>query len=228
MTPQAIGPNIWLVDGPEIVAAAGFHYPTRMVVVRLSGGGLWLWSPVAPTERLLTWLDGLGPVMALVAPNALHHMSMAAWQARYPQAVLAAPARLRAKRPDLTIARDLPDAGLWPEDFSQLLLPNSIAPEIVFFHHASGTVLFCDLLQQMPPDWFTGWRRIVAHLDLMTAPEPMVPRKFRLALRPRGPVRQAIDTLLGWPVRQVVMAHGPLVSKDAPGFLLRAFAWLKR
>ena len=41
--------------------------------------------------------------------------------------------------------------------------------------------LFTDLLQQFPPDWFHGWRALIARLDLMTAPEPSTPRKFRAA-----------------------------------------------
>jgi hypothetical protein len=88
----------------------------------------------------------------------------------------------------------------------------------------SGTVLFTDLLQQTPKN--TGWRALVARLDLMTGPEPQVPRKFRLAFTDRRAARAALQRILAWPARKVLMAHGTPVEKDAQEFLRRAFAWL--
>ena len=48
---EQFGPEIWLADGPIVVAAMGFRYPTRMAVVRLPDG-LFVWSPVALSEGL--------------------------------------------------------------------------------------------------------------------------------------------------------------------------------
>ena len=105
-------------------------------------------------------------------------------------------------------------------------MPNRIAPEIVFFHRASGTLLFTDLLQQMPRGWYRGWRALVARLDLMCESQPTVPRKFRLATDKR-PARAALETILRWPAQNIVMAHGTPVTADAPAFLLSAFRWLR-
>ena len=58
---------------------------------------------------------------------------------------------------------------------------------MVFFHLKSGTVLFTDLIQQLPASLFSGWRALVAKLDLMVGPEPSVPRKFRVAFTNRLP-----------------------------------------
>jgi hypothetical protein len=99
----------------------------------------------------------------------------------------------------------------------------------VFFHPASGTVLFCDLLQQFPSSWFRGWRAIVARLDLMVGDEPAVPRKFRLAQTDRGVARQALQQILAWPARagadgawQAGDRSGAAVSR--PGLRLAAAA----
>jgi hypothetical protein len=97
------GPEIWLADGPAITAAAGFHYPARMTAIRLAGDGLFIWSPIALTQPLQAAVNGLGPVRHLIAPNTLHHMAMADWQAAYPQAQLHAAPGLASKRPDLRI-----------------------------------------------------------------------------------------------------------------------------
>ncbi len=41
---EQIGDEIWIVEG-EPVSFYGFPYLTRMAIVRLSNGDLWVWSP---------------------------------------------------------------------------------------------------------------------------------------------------------------------------------------
>jgi hypothetical protein len=222
------GPEIWLADGPAITAAAGFHYPTRMAVIRLAGDGLFIWSPIALTRSLQAAVNGLGPVGHLIAPNTLHHMAMADWQAAYPQAQLHAAPGLASKRPDLRIDATLGQSPAdWSAEMDQLLIDTRITPEAVFFHHASRTAIFTDLLQQLPPGWFTGWRAIVARLDLMTAAEPSVPRKFRMAIKNRATLRRQIDQLLSLNPERLIIAHGPVIENNAAKVLRRAFAWAK-
>lgn len=223
-------PDLWLADGPPITAALGFHYPTRMAVIRLADGGLVLWSPVAAEAGLVAQVQGLGPVRHLIAPNALHHMHLAGWSAACPQATLHPAPGLRAKRPELAFAADLGDTApaAWAGQIDQVVIPNAIASEVVLFHRASGTVLFTDLLQQMPRGWYRGWRALVAGLDGMTGPEPAVPRKFRLAMRDKPAARAALARIDGWGVRHVVMAHGTPQRDDGAAFLRRAFGWLGR
>ena len=69
---QPFGQDLWTLEGPT-VSVAGFDYPTRMAVIRLSGGSLFIWSPVAFTEDLRVPLAALGEVAVIVAPNSLHH-----------------------------------------------------------------------------------------------------------------------------------------------------------
>jgi hypothetical protein len=63
-------------------------------------------------------------------------------------------------------------------------------------------------------------------LDLMTAAEPSVPRKFRVAFGDRSAARASIHRVLAWPARKVLMAHGQPVTGDGQVFLRRAFRWL--
>ena len=226
---QQTGSDFWLADG-SVVGVAGFRYPTRMAVIRLADGGLFLWSPVAINDALRAEIDALGPVAHIVAPNSLHHLALADWQRVYPEALLHAAPGLAGKRGDISFDRELgdaPDPG-WAGEIDQVVVRgNRITDEVVFFHAGSGTVLFTDLIQHFPDGWFTGWRALVARLDRMTGPEPAVPRKFRLAFTDRAAARSAMRRVLEWPARTIVMAHGAPVTRDAPGFLRRAFAWLK-
>lgn len=225
---EAFGRGIWISDGPE-VTVAGFRYPTRMAVIRLADGSLFVWSPVALDEGLCSAADALGPVRHIVAPNALHHLFLAPWKRAYPGARLYAPPGLRRKRADIVFDADLDGGPCWGAEVEHVVMKgNLITDEVVFFHAGSGTVLFADLLQRIPAGSLSGWRALVAKLDLMTGPEPSVPRKFRLAFTGRRAARASLARILAWPAERVLIAHGAPVEQDAKAFLRRAFRWLDR
>jgi uncharacterized protein DUF4336 len=225
---KQFGREVWTADGPDVVIV-GFHYPTRMAVIRLSNGHLFICSPIRLTETLRAEVDALGQVRHIIAPNSLHHLFLAEWKNAYPAARVFAPPGLRNKRKDIGFDADLGNAPgpEWAGEIDQVLMQgNLITTEVVFFHTKSGTVLFTDLIQQLPAGLFSGWRALVAKLDLMVGPEPAVPRKFRVAFVNRRAARKALERILAWPAEKVLMAHGTPVTEDATAFLRRAFGWL--
>jgi hypothetical protein len=200
-----------------------------MAVIRLASGDLFIWSPTALTDGLRAEVDSLGKVRHLVAPNSPHHGFIADWKRAYPDAHLYPPPGLREKRRDLDFDGELANAPAphWAGEIDQVfILGNVITTEVVFFHSRSATVLFTDLLQQLPANWFSGWRALVAKWDLMVAPEPSVPRKFRLAFANRRAARASLEHVLSWPAEKVLMAHGTPVTEDGRAFIARAFRWL--
>lgn len=224
-----LGPNIWIADGPMVTAVAGFHYPTRMAVIRLTNGDLVLWSPTAPTDDLRAEVETFGVVRHLIPPNSLHHTFLGDWQRAYPDAKVYAPPGLREKRKDISFDADFSDAPIaaWAGEIDHAIMwGNRITTEVVFFHRQSGTAIFADLIQQFPRGWFRGWRALVARLDLMTAAEPTVPRKFRVAFTNRSAMRESLRLILAWPTEKIVIAHGPPITDDGQAFLRRAFRWL--
>lgn len=225
---QPFGEDIWIADGP-ITAVAGFRYPTRMAVIRLAGGGLFVWSPTALTDALKAAVDSLGEVCWVVAPNSLHDLFLAEWRQACPKAAFPAPPGLRKARKDIAFDGDLEDGSIhgWSDEIEHVLVKGSlITTEVVFFHRRSGTVIFTDLIQHFSPAWFSGWRAVVARLDLMSAPEPEVPRKFRQSFVNRRAAREALTHILAWPAEKVLMAHAPPVEVDGQAFIARRFRWL--
>lgn len=227
---EQFGSDIWIASGPS-VKSAGFTYPTRMVVIRLSDGGLFAWSPIALSAELRAAVDALGEVRFIVAPNALHHLFLTDWKSAYPRATLFAAPGSRARRKDIAFDEDLsdePPSG-WAGQIDQAIMHgNVITTEVVFFHRASGAVLFCDLLQNFPPGWFAGWRSLVARVDRMTGAEPQTPQKFRIAFTDRKAARSSLDKVMAWPADKVLMAHGDPVRENGKAFLRRAFRWLAK
>ena len=227
---QPFGPEIWLADGQE-TEVIGFRYPTRMAVIRLASGDLVIWSPIALSPELRAELAELGEVVHLIAPNSLHHLFLGEWREAYPKASLYAAPGLKLRRADLQFDAELGDtpSPAWATALDQVLVRgNRITTEVVFFHQPSATILFTDLIQHFPPGWFRGWRALVARLDLMTQPQPAVPRKFRVAFTDRRAARAGLARILDWPSDKVVMAHGAPVERDGRAFIAGAFGWMTR
>lgn len=224
----SFGPDIWMSDGAT-VDVAGFHYPTRMAVMKLGDGGLFIWSPTTLSTDLKRDVDALGPVRCIVAPNSLHHLFVPDWKAAYPSAKLFAAPGLQKRRADIAFDAELADAPPpeWSDVLDQVIVRgNAITQEVVFFHRASNTVLFTDLLQHFEKGWFRGWRGVVAKLDRLTAPQAEVPQKFRVAFTDRKAARAALRRIFVWPAEKVLMAHGAPVTANGAAFIRRAFRWL--
>jgi hypothetical protein len=100
--------------------------------------------------------------------------------------------------------------------------------EVVFFHRASGTVLFADLVQKFPPSWFKGWRGAVAHLDGIVAPNPGPAREWRASFMHRRAANAALERILAWPIQRVLIAHGESSNADGDAFVRHAFGWLHK
>ena len=95
----AHGDGLW--TAPRAHTILGLTIGTRMSVVRLAGGGLWLHSPVALDGQTRNALDALGPVRFLVAPNRFHHTYLPQARDAYPQAKIFGAPGLADKRRDI-------------------------------------------------------------------------------------------------------------------------------
>jgi hypothetical protein len=221
--------DLWLADGPTVPFLAGFPYPTRMAVVRLRDGGLWIWSPIPLDDALASELAALGPVRHLISPNKIHHLFMGTWAEAYPEARLWASPGLAAKRRDLVFQGELgddPDPA-WADDLDQVVFHGSFfMEEVVFFHRASGTALVTDLVQRFPTASLSGWRGWLMRLDGLVGERGSTPREWRATFLNRGAARVARAKALGWKPRRLVIAHGECALENAHDVLERALAWM--
>ena len=81
---KPMGPDIGIVDGPfEYLTVGGVRLPlpftTRMTVVRLSNGDLFLHSPIKFDEVLASKLQRIGTIRHLVSPNQFHYAHIGKW-----------------------------------------------------------------------------------------------------------------------------------------------------
>lgn len=229
---ESVAENIWLAEG-DIVNFYGFPYPTRSVVIRLSNGDLWVWSPIKLTEQLKAEIDALGHAAHLVSPNKIHHLSLQDWKDAYPDAQLWGPASTIKKRGDLIFQAALENRSPqeWADEIDQVWFQGSpVFDEIVFFHRPSQTVIIADLSENFGSDFLTKhwswWKRAIARVWKITVPWGYAPLELRLSWFDRASGRKAVDKMLGWRSERVIMAHGEWQKENGQAYLERAFSWL--
>ena len=225
---EEIGRSLYVADGP-VVSFYGFPYPTRMAVVRLSDGSAWVWSPVALSDELFNSVEAIGPVRHIVSPNKIHHLFLAEWGERWPEARVYAPPGLAQKRPDLRFDAELgddPDPA-WKADIDQVIFRGSLAmEEVAFFHHASRTAIICDLIQRHPEATMTSWKGMLMRLDGLVGEHGSTPREWRASFLRRGKARAAREKVLGWKPERLLIAHGECAQTGATSIIDKALGWM--
>lgn len=203
----------------------GVECGTRMTVVRLGDGGLFVHSPVALDDELRRAVDALGEVRAVVAPSIFHHLYMGEWMRAYPGAFCAACPGLEWKRPDLAFSAVLADLPhpLWAGDLEQVYFSSRRENEVVFFHPKSRTMITADALLNLSAH-ASPRTRFVATLMGNEGPGKGWPE--RLMIRDRRLARRQVDRILAWDIDRIVLAHGTMVDGEGQAVVRSAYAWL--
>lgn len=236
-TLKPVDEDLWVVDGPIVRMAfpgGSLPFPTRMVVVRLANGDLFLWSPTEPDDGFRAEIDALGPVRHLVSPNKIHYAHIATWKLTYPEAkAWASPGvreRAASQRVDVSFDADLGDLPeeAWFEDLDQLVFRGSrFVEEVVFFHRRTRTLILADLIENFEAEKISGFHAWLVRLAGVMDPDGKAPIDLRLTfLGRKKDARSAFERMVAWKPERVIMAHGRWYDRDGTGELRRAFRWL--
>jgi steroid 5-alpha reductase family enzyme len=227
---QALGPDIWIVDGPSI-RFYGMPFPTRMTVIRLSNGDLFLHSPIRHSKVLEERLSALGRIRHLVSPNWIHYAFIREWQEAAPDTIAWASPGVRERAathlPDLQFDRDLGKTAEseWADDINQLIVEGSSAhTEVVFFHKRSRVLILTDLIENMRAARLPFWMRLFARPAGITGPNGQMPLDMWISFRGHYNIlRQAVLTMLEWKADKVVLAHGDILTDNIEERLTKGF-----
>ena len=200
-----------------------------MAVARLSSGQVWVWSPIALTEELAGAVEALGPVGHIVSPNKLHHLFLREWKDRWPVARLYAPPGLVGKEKPLHFDAELKDRpdDAWSNDIDQTVFRGSFyLKEVVFFHRASRTAIFGDLIQRFPEGSVKGLKGMMMRLGGIVGPQGGTPSDWRMTFLSRGAARAARQRVLAWRPEQLLIAHGECATTGATEIIASALSWM--
>ena len=229
---QAFAENVSIIDGPP-VRDFGVMFTTRMTVVKLSDGSLWVNSPVSAPFDTLKRITESGSVRYLVAATPRHVWRLEGWHTLFPEAQLWAtrttPFTLkRGRLPFTGILGDEPPRD-WADDLDQLAFKgNPLIEEVIFFHKKSRTVILDDLIQANPIVKGKPLRNALFKLAGVASPHGGVALDIRLSFTNRNLARRSLEKLFSWEFDKLIIAHGVCIDKDAKSFVERAFRWLVR
>lgn len=229
---EELGPNVWIADGGT-VSFFGTPYPTRMAVIRLADGVLWVWSPIELSREIEEAVTSLGPVRHLVSPNKLHHLFLAEWSARFPEAKLWGTPSTVAKIKKLHFSGVLASRAPpeWTGQIDQYYFDNSrFLDELLFFHRESRTAIIGDYSQPFSEGFlqrqWPWWARFLAKRVGMVEGSGYAPIEVRMTFRHREAGRTKMRALIDEDPERVVVAHGEIVRSGGAAYLRRAFSWL--
>ncbi|HEY7298083.1 MAG TPA: DUF4336 domain-containing protein [Xanthobacteraceae bacterium] len=232
--PKAVAPDVWIVDGGEIrFSYFGFNlpFPTRMTIVRLPSGGLWLHSPTVPDEALFGKINEIGPIRFLIAPNTLHYWWIADWKEKFPAAlVYTVPGLQRSARRRIPIERTLEAAPPpeWADAIDQVMIRGDMLTEVEFFHRSSRTLILTDLIENFELSRIRKrFYRWLMRIGGVADPDGKAPYDMQLSFfRHRNGVRTAVRRMIAWKPERIIIAHGRWYDVDAGFELNRAFRWI--
>jgi hypothetical protein len=216
--------SLFIADRPQ--RFAGIPVGTRMTVIRLEDGSLFVHSPVALDASLSEALEGVGTIRYVVAPNRFHHLYIGQY-AGCPGAELYAAPGVPQKQPDVSFRaelRDDPPSG-WAGEIDQVFVRGyPLHNEVCFFHRATRTLLMSDLIFNFRADRPLVTRMMARAVGAYgrlgtTWLEPFL-------IEDKRAMRESIDRILEWDFDRVIMAHGQVVERDGRDLLRAGYSWL--
>jgi hypothetical protein len=220
--------NVILIDGPT-VRAVGIPFSTRMIIVKLTDGSLWVNSPVSVSPEILDRIKTLGSVRFLIAPTRLHVWRLEEWHALFPDAELWGPPQIPKKFKALPFTGMLGDSPppAWADDLDQFIFKgNCFLDEVHFFHKKSRTVVMADFIQNHLPVPGRPLRNALLKLAGVACPHGGVPVDIKLSFTDRRLGRQSLTKLLSWDFDKLIIAHGACIENNAKEFVEQAFRWM--
>ena len=223
LTPLA--DDVWVAT--QTLRFLGAEIGTRMTVLRLPDGALFLHSPIDPTPALRAEVEAIGRPAFLIAPNRMHHLFVGDWHRAYPDAELHLAPGLADKRPDLGSAHLLGDeaAAGWRGHIDQVAVQGfPMANEVAFFHRPSASLLLTDIAFHFTDDAPLLTRILIRLSGSLNRLAPTAVEK--LLVRDRNAFRVGLERILAWPFERVIVTHGAVVESGGREQLRDGYRWL--
>ena len=224
---EYVSGNIWLLDYP--VRFGGMDLFGRTTIIRLENGDLIVHDPCKIDDSTKAKIDEIGRVKYIIAPGSYHHLFVADFQKKYPDAETFLCPGLERKRPDIEfdwVLGNKPDHR-WEDDIDQVLVQGTKHIwEVAFFHKSSKTLILVDLLENIGDDyeheaglllrfWWKGVFRMWNN--------PKAAPEYQMGWGNREIVKISLNKILSWDARRVIIAHGENIEEYVRETLARAW-----
>nr|XP_043632065.1 uncharacterized protein LOC122603430 isoform X2 [Erigeron canadensis] len=165
---EVVKDTIWMFEQEQALGFSSVSTNTRMTVIKLKSGGLWVHAPIAPTKECIQLVKELGaPVEYIVLPTFAyeHKIFVGPFSRKFPQAQIwvaprqwSWPLNLPLEFFGIFRAKTLEHEDLltpWAAEIEQKVLSSpevGIGPyvEVAFYHKSSKTLLVTDAVIYVP------------------------------------------------------------------------------
>jgi hypothetical protein len=221
-----LAPGLWLASKP--VSILGMPLSATMALVEIAPRELLAYSPTPLTPERRAFIDRLGRVTEIYAPNTFHHQWTGDWVEAFPAARVHAPLALRTKRPDLRIDRHHDGAnGPLNDVLTEIHVGGFLLEESVLVHRPSGTLIVADLVHHIGrPDhlWTKVYAGAMGFYDRVA-----ISRMIRWTSFPdRAAARESLRAIERTGFDRLVVGHGAPIAEGAHAPVMEAYAWLDR
>ena len=212
---KKIADNLWIVDGEEVLMDFKFFkvpFSTRMTVIRLKNGGIWVHSPIKPSDNLLFEIKQLGEVKHLIAPNVLHYSYIDEWHQLFPEAKvwLASGVQKRARKSGMSL------------DYGQELSKAN-------WNDESSTLILTDLIENIETEKLSLFEKLLFKIGDNHHPNGKTPRDLRMSfLFGKKQALRSYHKIKKWEPKNIIISHGPCMIGQAKEMLNQAFFWLEK
>lgn len=217
---------IWIKEYP--IHYAGTDFNSRMTIVRLNNGSLFIHSPCEITKETKVALECIGKVEFIVAPGSYHYFYVESAQRAFPDAETLICPGIERKWPDIEFdwfLSDRPDKR-WESDLDQVLVRgNKLIWEVAFFHKHTRTLILVDLIENITDDtkgvnWTLKlWWKLVFHMWNNPKPAP----EYQIGWKDKKAASASLNRILNWDFERIIISHGDLIEKNAREVALHAW-----
>ena len=218
--------TIWIKAYP--IHYAGTDFNSRMTIIRLSNGNLFIHSPCEIDEQTKIEIEKLAMVEFIVAPGSYHYLHVCSAQRAFPEAETFICPGVERKHPEIEfdwLLGDRPD-NRWDDDFDQVLVRgNRYIWEVAFYHKSSRTLILVDLIENITEEtegvgWSLElWWKIVFRMWGNPKPAP----EYQLGWKDKNAARKSLMKILEWDFERIILSHGDLIEENAKEVALHAW-----
>jgi Domain of unknown function (DUF4336) len=213
---EKLSEDIWTHE--DEIALGGAPLRLRMTVVRLATDRLWIHSPTAISDELISEISELGEVGYVVGPNNAHNLFLEEWMLAFPGADLMVSAGI-PKKLKLKDGFESMGAGFdnpWAPDLDRIFMPGvGFFDESVFLHKKSRSLILTDYIQNYEGGHKTFVQKFVfaplGFRGVCIAP----PLKIGFFHKDKSGFRESVQRIKQWEFDRIVVTHGDIIEKDA-------------
>lgn len=216
--------NLWVVED-EKFTVGGLQIGSRMTIIRMNEGNLFIHSPIALSKKINDSINSIGKPRFIIAPNTMHHLFLKQFYDQYHDTEFYIVPGLRKKLPDFSYAKDLVDGHdrPWNDEIKQHYVKGiPKLEEVVFFHPFSKTLILTDLafyITSEKPLFTRLFFRLNGVYDKFGSS-----RIFKyFILKDKYEFKKSLDYILTWDFERIIISHGKLIKKNGNDVFAEAF-----